>query len=338
MKQQIKQILIDLQEKNQEQRNLKLIHDSGLFDKAWYLTKNHDIFEEIQGDPLRHYLQIGGFQGRDPGPLFCSRWYLNNYEDVRKTGLNPLVHYLTMGREKGYQPQSVVMNFVNATFCATCDAYINNYYPHHSESPKIFCIGHNKTGTTSLGAVLQDFGYKLGFQGESEILMADWVVRDFRRIIKFCKTADVFQDVPFSLDFTYQAVDQAFPGSKFILTVRNDPDEWFDSLVRFYRKIIGVNGTPSANDLKKYEGGGIGWLWRFQNYVYDANEDNLFDRSLYKKYYQNHNARIVEYFRYRQMDFLVLNLSDPSAMRSLCNFLGMKYTGQVMPHLNRSKE
>lgn len=321
----------------EEWRNLKLIRESGLFDRSWYLAKNLDI-PEAQENPLLHYLRYGGFQGRDPGPLFCSRWYLNNYEDVFKSGLNPLVHYLKVGRKKNYQPQSVVMNFVNATFCATCDAWMSNYYPHHSESPKIFCIGHNKTGTTSLQTVLNDFGFAIGFQGESEIIMTDWIGRDFRRIIELCKTADAFQDVPFSLDYTYQIMDHAFPGSKFILTVRNNADEWYDSLVRFYRKIIGVNRVPVADDLRRYEGGGVGWLWRFQQSVYGATEDTLFDKNMYKTYYENHNARIVEYFKYRSNDLLVLNLSDPTAMTQLCKFLGVKYTGQVMPHLNKSKD
>lgn len=322
----------------EEWRNLKLIRESGLFDGSWYLAKNLDI-PEAQANPLLHYLRYGGFQGRDPGPLFCSRWYLNNYEDVFKSGLNPLVHYLKVGRKKKYQPQSVVMNFVNATFCATCDAWMSNYYPHHSENPKFFCVGHNKTGTTSLQAVLTDFGFEVGSQWDAEILLGDWAIRDFRRIIEYCKTADAFQDVPFSLDYTYQVIDYAFPNAKFILTVRDNADEWYESVVRFYKKIIGVSENLVAEQLKQYGGGNdMGWLWRFQQYVYGATEDTLFDRNLYKTYYENHNAQIIEYFKYRPNDLLILNLSDPSAMKKLCKFLGVKYTGQVMPYLNKSKD
>lgn len=340
MKQQIKQILIDLQEKNLQQRNLKLIQDSGLFDNAWYLTKNPDIFEEIQRDPLKHYLQIGGFHGRDPGPLFCSRWYLNSYEDVRESGLNPLVHYLTEGKKKGYQPQSFLMEYVNAAFYSTYDVYPSKYYPYHTKKNKIFCIGHNKTGTTSIEAVLKSFGYKVGLQFEAETFITDWAIRDFRRIIEYCKTADAFQDVPFSLDFTYQTIDRAFPGSKFILSVRNSAEEWYNSLVRFYGKIIGVeaNRVPGVDDIKNFYYAGEGWLWRFQKYVYGVNESTLFDKEFYMAYYKKHNAQVIEYFKYRPNDLLVLNVADSSAMKLLCDFLEVKYTGQVMPHLNKSKE
>ena len=89
---------------------------------------------------------------------------------------------------------------------------------------KVFVIGSNKTGTTSLGAALNNLGYQLGNQLEAEMLIDDWAKRDFRRIIKYCRTADAFQDIPFSLNFTFQAVDAAFPGSKFILSVRDDAE------------------------------------------------------------------------------------------------------------------
>jgi hypothetical protein len=322
---------------NQIASDIQMIRVSGLFDKNWYLAKNPDIaMSKI--DPLAHYLRHGGFDGRDPGPFFCSRWYLNIYEDVKNSGLNPLVHYLKHGQQKGYATQNPIMDYVNSVYCPTCDSKVSNYYPYRSGKQKIFCVGHNKTGTTSIQTVLGDFGFMVGAQGEAEILMADWIVRDFRRIIEYCKTADAFQDVPFSLGFTYQIMDHAFPGSKFILTVRNNVDEWYDSLIGFYSKITSTQGIPTADDLKKYTGGGEGWLWRFQKHVYGATEETLFNENLYKSYYTNYNNQVVEYFRYRPQDLLILNLSDRSAMERLCKFLGIKYTGQAMPHLNKSKE
>ena len=67
---------------------------------------------------------------------------------------------------------------------------------------KVFSIGRNKTGSTSIAQALKTLGYTLGDQPQAELLMTDWQVRDFKKIITFCKTADAFQDVPFSNDFT----------------------------------------------------------------------------------------------------------------------------------------
>ncbi len=88
---------------------------------------------------------------------------------------------------------------------------------------KIFCIGRNKTGTTSLHAALIEMGIVVGRQRHAELMIGDWSKRDFRRLISFCRTAQAFQDIPFSLPYTFQALDMAFPRSKFILTVRESP-------------------------------------------------------------------------------------------------------------------
>jgi Sulfotransferase domain len=204
------------------------------------------------------------------------------------------------------------------------------------KTSKVFCIGHNKTGTTSLEAVLREFGYKMGDQSVAELLLDHWAARDFKRIIDYCHTAEAFQDIPFSLDFTYQAVDQAFPNSKFILTIRKNADEWYQSLVRFHAKLMGVTAPPDANTVKNYFYCEAGWLWRAQQYIFGIDETTIYDETIYKAQYNNHNRQVVEYFRFRPNDLLVLNLKSPDAMENLCQFLGVKYTGQLMPHLNVS--
>ena len=55
-------------------------------------------------DPLLDYLQRGAARGRDPSPLFSGGWYLEQYPDVRATGMNPLVHFLRYGAREGRNP------------------------------------------------------------------------------------------------------------------------------------------------------------------------------------------------------------------------------------------
>lgn len=101
-------LLIPLSEKVRrfwrEPRQLKLIRDSGLFDEAWYLSQNPDV-AQAKIDPALHYLQHGGFEGRDPGARFSSAFYLDTYPDVKAARLNPLVHYLLHGEKEGRQRQ-----------------------------------------------------------------------------------------------------------------------------------------------------------------------------------------------------------------------------------------
>lgn len=202
---------------------------------------------------------------------------------------------------------------------------------------KIFCIGMNKTGTTSIESALKSFGFKLGAQPTAELLMDDWVKRDFSKIIKYCKKSEAFQDIPFNLDYTYIVLDYAFPKSKFILTVRNSSKEWYESLTRFHTKLIGKNRLPIPEDLKNFEYRKKGWIWECHKYIFGIDENTLYDKNIYMKYYENYNSEVLRYFKYRQDDLLVVSLSDPDSMKRLCNFLNMKYTNQVMPHTNKSQ-
>jgi len=203
---------------------------------------------------------------------------------------------------------------------------------------KVFGIGRNKTGTTSLALALQTLGYRVGDQSAAEELMEDWAIRDFRRLVRYCRSADAFQDVPFSLDYTYQAVDVAFPGSRFVLTVRDSPEQWYESLTGFHTKIVGRGRLPTADDLRDFPYRHTGWLWRQQQLIYGADETTLYDRELYIEHYRRHNESVRDYFRHRPGDLLVLNLADPSSARALCEFLDLPYDGQPMPHEKRSHD
>lgn len=121
----------------------------------------------------------------------------------------------------------------------------------HRNNPKIFGIGNNKTGTTSLQKAMFDLGYKIGDQRTAELLHKEWSLRNFKPIVEYCKTAEFFQDIPFSKPFTFVALDQAFPNSKFILTVRDNPEQWYNSLVKFHSKLWGKDGRTPTNKICK---------------------------------------------------------------------------------------
>lgn len=74
-----------------------------LFDSKWYLDKHPGL---IAGklNPLMHYILQGSLQGADPHPLFCSSWYLQKYPDVAEAHVNPLTHYLNYGANEGRSP------------------------------------------------------------------------------------------------------------------------------------------------------------------------------------------------------------------------------------------
>jgi hypothetical protein len=204
--------------------------------------------------------------------------------------------------------------------------------------PKVFVIGHNKTGTTSVEAALASFGYLMGDQVAAELLLDDWAQRHFGRLFELCRTADAFQDVPFSLWDTYRALDQAFPGSKFVLTVRNSSEEWYDSVVRWGRKLVGAQGSvPTAEEMRSFDYRAPGWFLRSHLLIYGVDEAHVYDRTRYVAAYERHNEAVLDYFSGRADSFLVLNVSNAGALHSLGAFLGIVVDpGVTMPHLNRT--
>ena len=72
----------------------------GGFNEAFYLWKYPDV--AAQGiDPMRHYLEHGWREGRDPCESFSTQGYLAHNPDVRAAGVNPLVHFWDTGLAEG---------------------------------------------------------------------------------------------------------------------------------------------------------------------------------------------------------------------------------------------
>lgn len=201
---------------------------------------------------------------------------------------------------------------------------------------KVFCIGMNKTGTTSIEHFLIELGYKMAPQILSEKFISDWYNRDFDNIIQFAKKYNGFQDRPWNLPYIYVILDHYFPNSKFILTIRDDSKEWFDSMVRFQTKLLGKGRTPTPDDLKKHKYNYEGYIWDAQQMVYHADIHGLYNEKVYCEIYERYNKDIVEYFISKKSQLLVINLKEENASEKLHKFLGSTKIEIKINHFNKS--
>jgi len=87
----------------QEQADCELIESSGLFDRAWYLAQFPELARSGV-DPILDYVRRGAGEGRNPNALFEGEWYFAQYPDAQATGANPLIHYLLHGAAEGREP------------------------------------------------------------------------------------------------------------------------------------------------------------------------------------------------------------------------------------------
>lgn len=178
---------------------------------------------------------------------------------------------------------------------------------------KVFGIGLQKTGTTTLGVSLKKLGYrgttydwnltKSFFEGNIEPLFA---VAD-----KY----DSFEDWPWPLAF--KELDERYPNSKFILTRRKSAEIWFESLKRHadrydvtkYRKLIYGHEMPHQH------------------------------KDEHIAFYQAHNQAVREYFSSRPTDFIEVCWEEGDGWVELCSFLNIDdIPNKPFLHLNRSSK
>jgi len=74
-----------------------------LFDPKWYVAEYPDV-ARTGLEPLVHYLLYGAAEGKKPNPFFDPKWYATQYEDVAQSGMEPLAHYLTIGSSERRRP------------------------------------------------------------------------------------------------------------------------------------------------------------------------------------------------------------------------------------------
>ena len=85
---------------------VKNVEKTGLFDKKWYLKQYPDV-KKMGINPIKHYLESGWTIGCNPSPAFDNNAYLNDYPDVANAKICPLVHYINHGRYENRIVRSV---------------------------------------------------------------------------------------------------------------------------------------------------------------------------------------------------------------------------------------
>lgn len=216
-------------------------------------------------------------------------------------------------------------------------AYYDYFVFRNMDYQKIFCIGQNKTGTTSLKVALKDFGYKFGHQGRAQLLLNDWFDRDFHKIVAYSRTAEAFQDIPFSIPYTYEHMDLAFKNAKFILTERDDAEQWYTSLIKFHSKLWadGIN-IPTEEDLRNSTFMYKGYPYEFIKHTFNTPDDDLYNKQTLTEKYLGYNSAVKDYFRSRPDKLLVINVSKPNDYDKLCQFLKQPKLYNEFPWKNRT--
>ncbi|MEL6171412.1 MAG: sulfotransferase [Pseudomonadota bacterium] len=201
---------------------------------------------------------------------------------------------------------------------------------------KVFCIGRGKTGTTSMYFALKDLGYLLGDELEAVLIYDEHYYQgEFDKLIAYCQKYDAFQDLPFAAPGTFKVLDKAFPGSKFILTMRDSSEQWYSSLVGFHSKRMANGNIPTYDDIARFKYIRTGYSKHILK-LNGTTKDDPFHKETVIEGYERHNQDVQDYFADRPSDLLVLNVAEDGAFRKLATFLGEQTAKTEFPHKNRT--
>ena len=84
----------------QQRRWARMISRSNLFDAAWYVGKYQNEIPQRM-NPALHYVRIGADKGLNPSLHFDTDFYLKAHPDVLLSRMNPLAHFIKHGRREG---------------------------------------------------------------------------------------------------------------------------------------------------------------------------------------------------------------------------------------------
>lgn len=171
---------------------------------------------------------------------------------------------------------------------------------------RIFGIGLHKTATTSLAAALDQLGFNTAHWHSAQWAKAvSEQIEEGRGRSTAVEHFYALVDLPIGPYF--RELDQGYPGSKFILTVR-DLADWLDSAERHWGRYYEAawKNDPFSNTLHRK--------------IYGRAD---FDRQTMGERYMRHTAEVLEHFRHRSGDLLVMDMNRGAGWAELCGFLGM---------------
>jgi len=168
-----------------------------------------------------------------------------------------------------------------------------------AETRKIFGIGLSRTGSQTLNDSLDMLGYRSRFVVIDDDL--DAILPHF----------DAFTHFP--LVERYEELDRRFPGSKFILTIR-EREEWLRSC-EYRITLASANASPVSLALLRR--------------VYGTES---FDRELFSETYDRFHTQVKQHFQGRDSSLLVLDICGGDGFEKLCPFLGNELPAQAFPY------
>lgn len=191
--------------------------------------------------------------------------------------------------------------------------------PGPGPGPKVFGLGLSRTGTHSLTAALARLGFDVVHYPTDPTTIRELMSGHFDLTLlrRHAGITDI-TTVPF-----FQALDVQYPGSKFILTVRDKP-AWIESITSFLER-----RSPAAEPARYRDRPELQYFRRFlRERAYGVDHP---DRDQVARAFDRHRDAVMGYFTGRPRDLLVLDVAAGEGFEKLCPFLGVPVLDEPFP-------
>jgi hypothetical protein len=196
---------------------------------------------------------------------------------------------------------------------------------HHGR--KVFGIGLSRTATTSLNLALERLGLRSAhFPADAKTReeVGGCIRSECQGLrLSVLEVCDALTDTPVCA--TYKALDAAYPGSRFILTVRAKED-WLRSCERYWGAGLSAYIEEHPEDPLS------GYIKLISEALYGSAD---FERDSFARAYDRYHADVADHFGGRDGDLITMDVTAGDGWERLCGFLDRPEPDEPFPAANR---
>lgn len=242
--------------------------------------------------------------------------YWTTLADLRKYSLRPI------------KPHIAIAVLILLSIVVAYTAYhLLSSYMHKRQAPKIFQIGFNKCGTTTLYNFFQNNGIRSIHNDAGKLASSihsnysnnkKLLSKKYEQHQAFFDMENVFEHPPKYIYLElYKELDKQYPGSKFILNTR-DKQAWLRSRARHYIRRLDKDYLDKLAD------------------QYQLTKIEMLEQ--WEREWDQHQNAVIEYFKNRPNDLLVFNIDTDSPNKLVAFFKDMQLDPSLYKHTDPSQK
>lgn len=187
---------------------------------------------------------------------------------------------------------------------------------------KVFGIGLSKTGTYSLSKAFTSLGFST----------AHWTNPYSYDLLTLedIPLFDTLTDI--TISYQFKEIFKVYPDARFVLTSRSI-DKWKESFITHYKRSMNVTGFEELRETINNQ-----HPPRFGQSYIDIHQVLYFQYNDLSEAYMAHERDVLSFFKGKENQLLVLDVSQPNAFKDLALFLEVDPPQNDFPHENTKEE